>query len=152
VKPRISALLPLVAVVAALAACAQPGGESTGAEPSPTTTASTAAPSANPPAAPATSAPPMSDTVPPTLGPGKAGERTPSDYIAGDTIAGRVTKGGSGPCYEVTNDDGKRYALHSTAGLTLQEGTYVTAKVAPMLLKIYCGPGEPYSLVSFTKQ
>ena len=55
---------------------------------------------------------------PPDAAPPKAAEQSqPTDYIAGDRIGGRVTKGGSGPCYGLVTDDGKQYALHSTAGL-----------------------------------
>ena len=94
----------------------------------------------------------MSEIPPPTLGVPSRSQPIPSDYIAGDTIGGRVTKGGSGPCNEVVNDDRKVYSLHNPAGLTLKEGTYVTAKVAPLRARIYCGPGEQYELVSFIQQ
>lgn len=77
---------------------------------------------------------------------------TPSDYIAGDTIGGRVTVGGSGPCYQVVDDDGVVYALHGTAGLVLEQGTYITAKVRPLTEGVDCGPGRAMALLSFTKQ
>ena len=90
--------------------------------------------------------------VPPsTLAPPKVGPSKPSDYIEGDTIGGRVVKGGSGPCYAVVNDDNQRFALHNDAGLTLEEGSYITAKVAPLRAKIDCGEGIPYALVSFKR-
>jgi hypothetical protein len=77
---------------------------------------------------------------------------TPSGYVTGDTIAGRVTKGGPGPCYEVVNDDGLVYALYSTAGLHLEKDTYITAKVTDLKVRIYCGPGQHLALLSFTKR
>ncbi|GIF74058.1 hypothetical protein Asi02nite_35760 [Asanoa siamensis] len=93
-----------------------------------------------------------SPTPPPTLPPPKVGPSTPSDYRAGDIIAGRVVKGGSGPCYAVVNDDNQRFALHNDSGLVLEEGTYITATVAPLRAKIDCGEGTPYALVSFKRQ
>jgi len=94
----------------------------------------------------------MSEIPPPTLPPPERNQPTPSDYLAGDTIGGRVTKGGAGPCNEIVNDDGKVYSLHNPAGLMLEEGRYVTAKVAPLRARIYCGPGQQLELVSFTNQ
>ena len=83
----------------------------------------------------------------PTLRPPNPKQSMPSDYLAGDMINGRVTKGGSGPCYGLETDDGVQYALHSTTGMTLEEGTYVRVKVAPLRLKIYCGPGAHLALL-----
>jgi len=92
-----------------------------------------------------------SPTQPAATPPPKVGPSTPSDYIEGDTIGGRVVKGGSGPCYAVVNDDNRRFALHNDAGLTLEEGSYITAKVAPLRAKIDCGEGIPYELISFKR-
>ncbi|GIF65430.1 hypothetical protein Ais01nite_34650 [Asanoa ishikariensis] len=92
-----------------------------------------------------------SPTRPPAPPPPKVGPSTPSDYIEGDMISGRVVKGGSGPCYAVVNDDNQRFALHNAAGLALAEGSYITAKVGPLLAKIDCGEGIPYELISFKR-
>ncbi|GAA1845506.1 hypothetical protein [Asanoa iriomotensis] len=105
-------------------------------------------PSAEPsPSAVSPSGPPQSGSAPPKVGPS-----TPSDFNAGDTISGRVIEGGSGPCYAVVNDDNERFALHNDSGLVLDEGSYITATVAPLRVKIDCGEGTPYALVSFKRQ
>ena len=93
----------------------------------------------------------LSPIPPPSLRPPKVGPSEPSDYIPGGMIGGRVVKGGSGPCYTVVNDDNQRFALHNDTGLTLEEGSYITAEVAPLRAKIDCGEGIPYALVSFKK-
>jgi hypothetical protein len=141
VSSRAAALAALAVAVALTAGCGADGG--------------TAMP--NPPESSPSSVSPrgggrsLSPIPPPTLRPPKVGPSKPSDYIPGDIIAGRVVKGGSGPCYAVVNDDNQRCALHSDAGLTLEEGTYIRAKVAPLRAKIDCGEGTPYALVSFTR-
>ncbi|MDG4821584.1 hypothetical protein O7635_06910 [Asanoa sp. WMMD1127] len=84
--------------------------------------------------------------------PPKVGPSTPSDYIPGDKIAGRVVKGGTGPCYALVTDDGRRYALWSDRGLRLDEGTYITAVVEELKVKISCGEGIHKALVSFNGQ
>jgi len=100
--------------------------------------------------APSPVAPGTFSPTPPPLPP-KVGPSKPSDYIEGGTIGGRVVKGGSGPCYTVVNDDNQRFALHSAAGLTLEEGSYITAQVGPLRAKIDCGEGIPYELISFRR-
>jgi hypothetical protein len=95
---------------------------------------------------------PTSDTPLPTVPLQNRTQPTPSDYIAGDTIGGRVTVGGAGPFYQVVHDDGTVYALHSTAGLVLVEGTYITAKVGPLTEEVDCGPGRALAMLSFTRQ
>lgn len=123
----------LVVTVLAIAGC---GAQvETGGNPMPTSSGSGRSPSAEPPG--------RSPGPPPKVGPS-----TPSDYNPGDVVTGRVVKGGSGPCYTVVDDDNRRYALHNDAGLTLEEGSYVRATVAPLRAKIDCGPGAAYELVS----
>jgi hypothetical protein len=96
----------------------------------------------------ASSEPPLSSTELPTRPPAKP--KTPSDLVPSDMIAGRVTRGGSGPCYGLVTDDGIEYALYSAAGMQLGEGTFVRVRFEPLLLKIYCGPGRPVSAVEIT--
>ncbi|MEV0715351.1 hypothetical protein [Asanoa sp. NPDC050611] len=135
-RSRLAAVAALVVAVGLTGACAGvEGGGVSSSEPS------SVAPSGRS----------LSPIPPPTLPPTKVGPSEPSDYIAGDTIGGRVVKGGSGPCYAVVNDDNQRFALHNDSGLTLEEGTYITAKVAPLRAKIDCGEGIPYALVSFKR-
>ncbi|GIF53287.1 hypothetical protein Afe04nite_78260 [Asanoa ferruginea] len=62
-----------------------------------------------------------------------------------------MVKGGSGPCYAVETDDGRRFALHSDAGLVLEEGSYIVAKVGPLLARIDCGEGIPREMISFNR-
>lgn len=56
-------------------------------------------------------------------------------------VAGMVTRGGTGPCYGLIADDGQRYALYSTAGTELVQGSRVKVKLETTMLRIYCGPG-----------
>jgi len=63
-------------------------------------------------------------------------------------VVGTVTSGGSGPCYGLTADGGTRYALHSTAGITLVKGARVQVLVKPALVRIYCGPGKLVELAA----
>lgn len=161
-RSRLAAVGVLVAVVLSAAACGTEGG-STMPTPAATPSSSASKPSSSSPQpsspvpTPSSVAPrgggerTLSPIPPPTLPPPKVGPSEPSDYIRGDVIAGRVVKGGSGPCYAVVNDDNRRFALHSAAGLTLEEGTYIRAVVAPLRAKIDCGAGTPYALVSFTR-
>jgi hypothetical protein len=153
VKPRTSAFLSIVLMTALAAGCAAPGGDPMTPEQTPAGTPSaggSAAPSPDPTGS-ATGKPPMSEIPPPTLRPPDPKQSAPTDLIPADTISGRVTKGGSGPCYGLVTDDDVAYALHSTAGITLEEGTYVRAKIAPLGLKISCGQGRHMALISATK-
>ena len=76
--------------------------------------------------------------------------KTPTDLVPSDVAAGRVTRGGSGPCYGLVTDDQVEYALHSTAGVTLTEGTYVRIRFTPLNLDVDCGPGRPVTLLTVT--
>ncbi|MDQ7908377.1 hypothetical protein RB614_28005 [Phytohabitans sp. ZYX-F-186] len=94
------------------------------------------------------SEPPLSSTSPPTVRPPTAPPASPSDpRPPKNVLVGRVTRGGSGPCYGMETDDGKQYALYSDAGTSLEVGTTIRVEAAPLLLKIDCGPGEPRSAV-----
>ncbi|HET6530273.1 MAG TPA: hypothetical protein VFH03_06600 [Actinoplanes sp.] len=93
------------------------------------------------------SAPPLSSTDLPTMRPPAKPPKTPTDLVPHDVAAGRVTRGGSGPCYGLTTDDGTEYALHSTAGISLVEGWYVRIRFAPRTTAVDCGPGRPVTLL-----
>lgn len=134
-------------------ACGSEGGttmpsSSSAAEPSSSSPSSPAQPSS---VAPSDGGATLSPLPPPTLPPRKTGPTGPTDNIPRDVVAGRVVKGGSGPCYAVLTDDDRRYALHSDAGLVLEEGTYIKAKVGPLLAKIDCGEGIPREMISFNR-
>jgi hypothetical protein len=119
---------PLLVITIGLAGCAQ--GTSSGTLPA-------EAPVSSSPSAPV---PGWARSIAPP--------KEPTDRIKKtDIVAGLVTKGGSGPCYGVTTDDGTQYALHSTAGLQLPKGKYVRVRTAPSALRIYCGPGRLLDLV-----
>ena len=57
-------------------------------------------------------------------------------------VSGMVTVGGSGPCYGFVADDGKRYALYSTGGTELKQGSRMRVLLEPTMVRIYCGPGS----------
>ena len=68
---------------------------------------------------------------------------TPSDPQPVDQVAGRVVRGGAGPCYGVETDDGKLYAVHSPSSGELEVGTTVLVKLGPTGPDVNCGDGEP---------
>jgi len=107
----------------------------------------------SPPAATASEAASPTTVPSPTLRPSgapSAPPKKPTDGLPSDRIAGRVTRGGSGPCYGVVTDDGTEYALYGTGAGTLQVGSHVRVTIAPLLLKISCGPGIPASIVELS--
>ena len=69
--------------------------------------------------------------------------KTPTDLVPVNVILGRVTRGGSGPCYGVVDDDGIEYAVFSTAGVALAEGATVRIRYWPLKRAIDCGAGRP---------
>ncbi|WIM96796.1 hypothetical protein ACTOB_000263 [Actinoplanes oblitus] len=69
--------------------------------------------------------------------------KNPTDTVPNTGwVLGVVTRGGSGPCYGFTADNGTQFALHSTDGITLTTGGRVKVKLTTTMLKIYCGPGQ----------
>jgi hypothetical protein len=67
----------------------------------------------------------------------------PSDPQPVDVVAGRVVRGGSGPCYGVETDDGRLYAVYGTDAGELAVGTTVRVKIGPPTAGVDCGEGEP---------
>jgi hypothetical protein len=57
-------------------------------------------------------------------------------------VSGVITRGGTGPCYGFTAEDGGRYALYNTDGIDLAASSRVKVKLETTLIKIYCGPGK----------
>ncbi|MFC0526771.1 hypothetical protein [Phytohabitans kaempferiae] len=101
---------------------------------------------------PSSSSPPLSSSAPPTASPPTAPPKSPSDpRPPKDVLVGRVTRGGTGPCYGLETDDGKQYALYNAEGISLEVGTTIRVRTAPLLLKIDCGPGEPLSAVTISR-
>ncbi len=74
--------------------------------------------------------------------------KEPTDNRPTDVIAGRITRGGTGPCYGLTTLDGIEYALHGTAAGELATGSFVTLRVAPPTSPVDCGPGIARSIVT----
>jgi hypothetical protein len=70
--------------------------------------------------------------------------------VPSDVVTGYVTRGGTGPCYGLVDDDGVEYALHSTAGLQLDEGTYIRARIARHAPETSCGPGRNVAALEIT--
>jgi hypothetical protein len=94
--------------------------------------------------------PPLSSTDLPRMKPPAKGPRTPSDLMPTGVVAGRITRGGSGPCYGLITEDGIEYAVYSTAGLVLPDGTYVRVRWEPLTLKVDCGAGRPIHAIEMT--
>ncbi|HEY0697256.1 MAG TPA: hypothetical protein VGD43_05545 [Micromonospora sp.] len=89
----------------------------------------------------------LSRSRPPVLPPPSGPPKTPSDLVTSDWIVGTVTTDGSGPCHGLVTDDGREYAMHSTAGITLRRNTRIRVQVTPSRLRIDCGPGQQVTLV-----
>ncbi|WP_346121855.1 hypothetical protein [Micromonospora coerulea] len=123
-------------------------------------TSGTAAPSPDPltatpagtpaatPVAPAGRPAPLSATVPPTLGRPAGPPREPTDNRPTDLIAGRITRGGTGPCYGLVDENEREYALHGPEAGELRVGSFVTLRVAPPTSSFDCGPGTPMRIVT----
>jgi hypothetical protein len=61
--------------------------------------------------------------------------------------SGTVTRGGTGPCYELRTDLGALLALWSTAGHDLTEGRRVRVRITPGTSRVDCGDGQPSRLL-----
>jgi hypothetical protein len=74
--------------------------------------------------------------------------KEPPDLIKGTNfVVGTVTRGGSGPCFGLRDDDGTAYALHANARLELPVGKRVKVLTRPSRLRIDCGPGRLLEIV-----
>ena len=71
-----------------------------------------------------------------------------TDQRPGNELYGRVTRGGSGPCYGLVTESGQEYALHSTEGVQLKTGTWVRVRYTTQRARIDCGAGTPVSMVA----
>ncbi|MFI7577407.1 hypothetical protein [Micromonospora sp. NPDC049497] len=153
-------LLPAVAAVAlaaSLSGC--PGTEKGPAVSGPQTPAPSPSESTGGPTGPATTptggpvspsgrtGPSLSPTRPPTPGPPTAPPSKPTDLRRVDALAGRITRGGDGPCYGLVTDDGREYALHGTGKGTFATGTWVRVTIGPADPAVDCGPGTPATIV-----
>lgn len=117
----------------------------TASGPAPGADATQVPPSAVPPAG--RESPTTSRTDLPTLRPPTAPPRRPTDAKPTDVLAGRITRGGDGPCYGLVTDDGREYALWGVDQGSFAVGTWVRVTTSPVVPKINCGRGTPASIL-----
>jgi hypothetical protein len=150
--PGLAALL----VLTTLAGCARPeNGAPVAASPDPSTGTPGSTPTGAGPSTPAApspvapsgrSTPPLSATDLPTLRRPTAPPENPTDLRRSDLLAGRISRGGPGPCYGLVTDDGREYALHGANMGTWGTGTWVRVTIGPPTGTVDCGPGTPAEL------
>lgn len=58
-------------------------------------------------------------------------------------VEGKVTRGGTGPCYGLLDLNGVEYAMYSAEGRKLAAGDRIRAQLKPATLRIHCGAGKP---------
>ncbi|MFC3503849.1 hypothetical protein ACFOOK_23160 [Micromonospora krabiensis] len=87
----------------------------------------------------------------PTLRPPTGPPDKPSDLRRSDLLAGRISRGGSGPCYGLTTDDGTEYALYGENLGTWPTGSWVRVTVGPASGTAECGPGIRKDLLTITR-
>ncbi|MDG4795345.1 DUF5818 domain-containing protein [Micromonospora sp. WMMD1082] len=152
-----------LAALLVLAGCGDPNGGTVTAEQSPTGAGS---PPAEENAGPGptgdatggtTGQPPdgrtgatRSPTEPPLIGTPTAPPSQPTELRRANVLAGRLSHGGSGPCYTLVTDDGREYALHGTGKGTFATGTWVRVTTGPAPDGVDCGPGIPRSILKIS--
>ncbi|MGN9802879.1 hypothetical protein [Micromonospora sp. L32] len=94
---------------------------------------------------------PLSAIEPPTLPRPPGPPKKPTDNRVTDVLAGRITRGGSGPCYGLVTDDGREYALHGSGMGVFGTGTTVLVTIAPGDPAHDCGPGTRASIVKISR-
>ncbi|MET7667819.1 hypothetical protein [Micromonospora luteifusca] len=87
----------------------------------------------------------------PTLRPPTGPPRHPTDARKANVLAGRITRGGTGPCYGLVTDDGRQYALHGPGMGSFAVGTTVRVTVGPADQTVDCGPGTPATIVTISR-
>jgi hypothetical protein len=140
-KLTIRRLVPAVLAAVALGACAQPDSPGSSGPSSP--------PGPGSPSVSGTTSPPPAPPVTdlPTLTPPSAPPSRPTDDLPTDIVVGRITLA-SAPCLRLVTDDGAAWALYGTDVDRIERDDVVRVKVAPLRLKIYCGPGQHAHIVS----
>ncbi|MEG3637589.1 hypothetical protein [Micromonospora palythoicola] len=155
IRTRASAA-SLVALLT-LAGCGEPDGGTVTADQRPTATAGpTGAGDAT--ADGATGQPPVgrtggtrSPTEPPLIGKPTAPPSHPTELRKANVLAGRLSRGGNGPCYTLVTDDGREYAMYGTDKGTFATGTWVRVTTAPATAEVDCGPGIPVSILKMSQ-
>ncbi|GHJ57082.1 hypothetical protein Nm8I071_63890 [Nonomuraea sp. TT08I-71] len=94
---------------------------------------------------------PLSAGEPPAARPPTGPPRHPSDQRRRDMLAGRISRGGNGPCYGLVTDDGREYALYGTGLGAWPTGTWVRVTVGPPPDDVNCGPGILVGLVAISR-
>lgn len=159
-----------VAAGAIIAGCANSSGAPAASSSAPaSSTPASSAPASSPTGVSVPSTAPSSVPAPATestvpAGPPPTGEPLPTITLTDKPpkeptdkqpstgwVAGMVTRGGKGPCYGLIADDGQRYALYSSTGLELVQGSRVKVKLETTGLRIYCGPGALMAMTEAEK-
>jgi hypothetical protein len=85
----------------------------------------------------------------PATSPSRPGGRPapPVLEVAPPWIQGKVSRGGSGPCYGFVTTDGVTYAVYSTTNFKLTNGQRIRARLTPGRTPVSCGAGKPARLV-----
>ena len=92
----------------------------------------------------------VESTVAPTQ---PSGRKLPqSRRAAAGWVNAKVTRGGDGPCYGVTTDDGKAYAVYAEDAASLAKGTRIRARLTPGRTPVNCGSGTPATVVRLLVQ
>ncbi|MEH0822561.1 MULTISPECIES: hypothetical protein [unclassified Micromonospora] len=99
------------------------------------------------PVPPADRPTPLSATELPTLPPPTGLPKKPTDNRPTNVVAGRINRGGPGPCYGLVTDDGRQYALHGPGMGSFAAGTTVRVTIAPADPAHDCGPGDAARIV-----
>ncbi|MEV2236605.1 DUF5818 domain-containing protein [Micromonospora sp. NPDC049891] len=159
---RTRASAACLTLLLALTGCGEPDGGTVTADQSPTATGSSPAGSPDDrdggtPAGDATGQPPsgrtggtLSPTEPPLIGTPTAPPSHPTELRKSNVLAGRLSQGGSGPCYTLVTDDGREYALHGTDKGTFATGTWVRVTTAAATAEMDCGPGIQLSILKMS--
>ncbi|MET8278767.1 hypothetical protein [Micromonospora sp. NPDC005174] len=125
------------------------GAPSGPVEPTPSPSGAPTGPVEPTPSSPA-GRPSRSQTPLPTLRPPTGPPRRPTDARRANALAGRITRGGDGPCYGLVTDDGRQYALHGTGKGTFAVGTTVRVTIGPADPAADCSPGVPATIVDIS--
>ncbi|MDM4784485.1 hypothetical protein [Micromonospora sp. b486] len=109
----------------------------------PTTTSRPRAARPRPPIAPT----PLSATDLPTLRRPADPPRKPTDNRPTGVVAGWITRGGSGPCYGLMDENGTEYAVYGPNAGEMRKGELVTLRLTARDRSVDCGPGIPMRII-----
>ncbi|MGC4895614.1 hypothetical protein [Micromonospora sp. DT31] len=105
-------------------------------------------PAASGPASPADRPTPLSATDLPTLRRPTGPPKTPTDNRPTGVVAGWITRGGSGPCYGLMDENGTEYAVYGPNAGELRKGDLVTLRLTARDRSVDCGPGMPMRIIN----